>query len=333
MSNAPSPKNRGYANLPIPFGWFAVAMSDEIAAGDVKTMTYFGTEFVMWRGEDQELRAVNPYCPHLGAHLGVNSNVVGNDLRCPFHHWTFNGNGGVTGIPYAKVIAPSMKRSCLPSWPVQESGGVVYVWYHPKKEAPKWELAQLPKCVEDGVELGDWVPAGRHEWIINIHIQEITENGQDHAHFAAVHNVPGAPSADFKLDGWGRRNTIVAEMNTPRGPMTGKIDITAVGPGQSITEYSDVTHVLQVQQATPIDSEHTQIRWQLFHAPGASDGKLRVAQARMRDLAKQIEQDIPIWNQKIFMEKPLLVQGDGPLLAYRRQYAKFHAEDVAIPAE
>ena len=86
MSNAPSPKNRGYANLPIPFGWFAVAMSDEIAAGDVKTMTYFGTEFVMWRGEDQELRAVNPYCPHPGAHLGVNSNVVGNDLRCPFHH-------------------------------------------------------------------------------------------------------------------------------------------------------------------------------------------------------------------------------------------------------
>ena len=127
MSNAPSPKNRGYANLPIPFGWFAVAMSDEIAAGDVKTMTYFGTEFVMWRGEDQELRAVNPYCPHLGAHLGVNSDVVGNDLRCPFHHWTFNGDGGVTGIPYynkwyrflllwatADGLLPQMRKD--PNW-------------------------------------------------------------------------------------------------------------------------------------------------------------------------------------------------------------------------
>ena len=105
-------------------------------------------------------------------------------------------------------------------------------------------------------------------------------------------------------------------------PELGKIDVTATGPGQSITEYTDVTHVLQVQQATPIDSEHTQIRWQLYHAPGISEGRLRVAQARMRDLAKQIEQDIPIWNRKVFLTKPLLVQGDGP------QYAKFYAEEV-----
>ena len=314
--------DRGYAHLPLPFGWFGVAMSEEIAAGEIRTFRYFGTEFVMWRGKDGQLRAVDPFCPHLGAHLGVNSDVVGNDLRCPFHHWTFNGNGGVTGIPYTKVIAPSMKRSCLPSWPVEESDGVVYVWYHPGKAAPKWELARLPKC-----DTGDWVEAERHEWVINIHIQEITENGQDHAHFRAVHGVPGAPSAEFKLDGWQRRNTIVAEMDTPRGQMTGTIDISAVGPGQSITEYTDVTHVLQVQQATPIDAEHTHIRWQLYHPPGISEGKMRVTKARMRDLAKQIEQDIPIWNRKVFLKQPLLVQGDGPLLAYRRQYAKFYADE------
>lgn len=318
--------NRGYSDFPIPFGWFAVAMSDDIREGELRTLAYFGTEFVLWRGEDGTLRAVDPFCPHLGAHLGVNSDVVGNDLRCPYHHWTFNGEGGVTGIPYTKVIAPSMKRSCLPNWPVEESAGVIYVWYHPHKDAPKWDLVRLPRCIEDGEDKGDWVLADRREWIIDIHIQEITENGQDHAHFRAVHGVPGVPSAEFKLDGWQRRNTVVAEMNTPRGPMIGTIDVTAVGPGQSITEYTDVTHVLQVQQATPIDAEHTHIRWQLFHAPGISDGKLRVAQARMRDLAKQIEQDIPIWNRKVFLAKPLLVQGDGPLLAYRQQYAKFYAE-------
>ncbi len=321
---------RGYAGLPIPFGWFAVAYSEELPEGEVRTMKFFNTEFVMWRGEDGNVRAVDPYCPHLGAHLGVKSDVVGNDLRCPYHHWTFNGEGGVTGIPYTKVISPSMKKSCLPSWPLEEAAGVVYVWYHPDKEAPKWELAKAPKCVEDGVDLGDWVLADRKEWIINIHIQEITENGQDHAHFAAVHGVPGAPSAEFKLDGWKRRNTVVAEMNTPRGRMTGKIDVTAVGPGQSITEYTDVTHILQVQSATPIDSEHTMIRWQLYHPPGISDGKLRVAQARMRDVAKQIEQDIPIWNEKLFLSNPLLVQGDGPLLAYRRQYAKFYADGKPV---
>jgi 3-ketosteroid 9alpha-monooxygenase subunit A len=89
--------DRGYDKLPIPFGWFAVAMSNEIAPGAVKTLQYFKTEFVIWRGEDGKINAVDPFCPHLGAHLGVNSDVVGNDLRCAFHHWRYNGEGDLAG--------------------------------------------------------------------------------------------------------------------------------------------------------------------------------------------------------------------------------------------
>jgi acetyl-CoA carboxylase carboxyltransferase component len=35
---------------------------------------------------------------------------------------------------------------------------------------------------------------------------------------------------------------------------------------------------------------------------------------------KQVEQDIPIWNAKKCETRPLLVKGDGPILAYRKQY-------------
>ena len=76
MSGADLLSMRGYDALPIPFGWFGVAMSDEIAIGDVRTLKYFGTEFVVWRGENSVLNAVDPYCPHLGAHLGVGGEVV-----------------------------------------------------------------------------------------------------------------------------------------------------------------------------------------------------------------------------------------------------------------
>ena len=327
-SQARSPLDRGYADLPIPFGWFAVALSGEIANGQVRTMRYFGTEFVVWRGGDGQVRAVDPWCPHLGAHLGVNSDVVGNDLRCPYHHWSFNGEGGVTKIPYTDAIAPSMKRSCLPTWPIEEADGVVWVWYHPKKAAPKWDVARLPRCPD-----GDWVLAGVHEWIITIHCAEITENGQDYAHFGAVHGVPYAPTTEFRVDGWVRRNTVVAEMKTPKGLMTGTIDVTATGPGQSITEYTDVTHVVQSQQVTPIDAETTHLRWQMYHIPGLSEGKLRVTQARMRDLVRQVQQDIPIWNAKRNEQRPLLVKGDGPILAYREQYQRYYQfDDDPAPA-
>ncbi|MBV1918049.1 MAG: Rieske 2Fe-2S domain-containing protein [Sphingomonadaceae bacterium] len=318
MTGTRTALERGYSDLPVPFGWFAVALAKDVANGEVVTMNYFGTEFVVWRGGDGEVRAVDPFCPHLGAHLGVNSDVVGNDLRCPYHHWSFNGDGGVTRIPYTEVIAPSMKQSCLPTWPIEEVDGVVWVWYHPNKAAPKWEVARIPDCPD-----GDWVLAMTRDWIVNIHCREIPENGQDYAHFGAVHGVPFAPKGEMKVEGWTRSNKVVAEMKTPKGLMTGKIETIATGPGQSIIEYIDVTHVVQAQQVTPIDSSTTHIRWQMYHIPGLTEGRLRVTQARMRDLEKQITQDIPIWNNKKLEARPLLVKGDGPILAYRENYQKF----------
>jgi phenylpropionate dioxygenase-like ring-hydroxylating dioxygenase large terminal subunit len=318
---------RGYARLPIPYGWFAVGLSNEIVSGEVQTKRYFGTEFVMWRGGDARLRALDPFCPHMGAHLGVNSDVTGNDLRCPYHHWRFNGEGGVTQIPYTDAISPGMRRSCTSSWPIEEVDGVIFVWYHPNKAAPKWEVARIPECPN-----GEWVLAGNHDWIVNIHCREIPENGQDYMHFKAVHGVPGPPETEFQIEGWTRRNTVVAEMNTPRGLMEGKIDVLATGPGQSISEFSDVTHVVMNQQVTPITAEQTHLRWQLYHVPGLSEGKLRVTQARMRDLIKQVNQDIRIWNNKRCEERPLIVKGDGPILAYRRQYDRyFQFEDEPQP--
>jgi len=323
----PSPiTDRGYEQLPIPFGWFAVAMSNEIMTGQVKTLHYFDTELVMWRGVDGALRALDPYCPHLGAHLGVGGQVVGNDLRCPFHHWAFDGDGGVTEIPYSKLVPPKLKRSCQPSWPIEESAGVIYVWYHPKRAEPKWEVAKLP-------DIGGrkWVESERHEWILHVHAQEVTENSQDHAHFLAVHGTKGPASAEFKIEGWTRRNTVEAPMQTPRGVMQGKIDVTATGPGQSIAHYTDVTEVLMSQQTTPIDHQSTHVRWQLYHPADLSEGQLRVAKARMRDFVKQINQDVPIWNAKVYKPNPILVEGDGPLLAYRQQYARYYQFDEPAP--
>ncbi len=326
MTEAIGSRLRGYEDLPMPFGWFAVAMSDEIVPLEVKSLSYFGTEVVVWRGESGELHAVDPYCPHLGAHLG-GGDVVGEDLRCQFHHWRFNGEGGVTDIPYAKMIPPKLKRSCLATWPIEESLGVVYVWYHPRKAAPKWALASAPIIAAE-----HWVKAQEHEWIIKTHVQEITENGQDYAHFRAVHGTQGPPASEFQLDGWSRRNTVEMQMVTPRGPMSGKIDALAVGPGQSFTRFTDVTDVYMMQETTPIDSGTTHLRWQFYHAPDMSDGKLRVTAARIRDLVKQVNQDIPIWERKRYNHAPMLVDGDGPVLAYRKQYARFYQFDDPEPA-
>src|SRR5262245_38908340 len=80
--------------LPIPNGWFAVEWSKELIPGQVKSIHYFGEDLVIFRGRSGEAHVLDPYCPHLGAHLGEGGRVMGEALRCPFHGWTFDGNSG-----------------------------------------------------------------------------------------------------------------------------------------------------------------------------------------------------------------------------------------------
>jgi len=62
-----------------PRGWFQVAWADTIAAGEVKTLHYFGEELVAFRTKSGKLSILDAYCQHLGAHLGVGGKVEGEE--------------------------------------------------------------------------------------------------------------------------------------------------------------------------------------------------------------------------------------------------------------
>ena len=64
-------------DLPMPFGWFAMCYSDELAVGQVKPLRYFGRDLVAWRGEDGQARVLDAYCAHLGAHMGGSAHAPG----------------------------------------------------------------------------------------------------------------------------------------------------------------------------------------------------------------------------------------------------------------
>lgn len=91
-----------------PNGWFPVIESRELnKIGELKPLFVFGRNFVCFRGTDGNVRVLDAYCPHLGAHLAVGGEVISNEgqdcIRCPFHGWEFNGKSGqCVKIPYAK---------------------------------------------------------------------------------------------------------------------------------------------------------------------------------------------------------------------------------------
>ena len=109
----------------LPSGWYKVADSDQINIKEAIQVEDFPTQIVIWRGEDSILRALDLYCKHMGAALSCGE-VHGNSIRCPFHSWSWSGEGICDEIPYAKRI-PS--KAVTRSWEIKENEGIVYVWY------------------------------------------------------------------------------------------------------------------------------------------------------------------------------------------------------------
>ncbi len=315
-----SSSNEERFDLPLPFGWFAVLRSDELANGDIRPLEYCETEFVVWRGGDGVARALDAYCPHLGAHLGYESVVVGDDLRCGFHHWHFAGDGTVTDIPYTKAIPPKLKRPCDKAWSVYEDMGMIFVWWHPHKAQPLWELSPVTEISEE-----KWEATEYKDWIVDIPIQELTENGADIAHFAPLHGTKSPPVPEFKADGYTRHSSVFTKMPTPKGVIDGKISVRALGPGVSFTRFHGITEMLLMQMHTPIDKGHTLLRHQYYIPSVLEESKVNVTKALVRETSRQIEQDIRIWKHKKYLPEPTLVNGDGPILAYREFFKRYYA--------
>src|ERR1700730_14395520 len=111
-----------------PEGWFQVAYSDEVAAGQVVPLRYFGRELVLFRTTSGVVQVLDAFCAHLGAHLAVGGTVSGDRLRCPFQGWEYGIDGTCQSIPYSGRIP---RGAAVGVWPTTERSGLVLVWHSP----------------------------------------------------------------------------------------------------------------------------------------------------------------------------------------------------------
>src|SRR6476620_10169548 len=93
-----------------PTGWYIMAWSTDVAAGQVKPVHYFGRDMVCFRTASGELSVLDAYCQHLGGNLGVGGKVEGDDIVCPWHGWHWRGDGTNSLIPYSREICKQNVR-------------------------------------------------------------------------------------------------------------------------------------------------------------------------------------------------------------------------------
>jgi len=304
--------------MPMPAGWYCVAYSDELAPGEVKSVRYFGRELVLARTESGKAMVTDPHCPHLGAHMAAGK-IIGERIACPFHGWEFGVEGRCERIPYDERI-PSKAR--LQTWLHEERDGFLFVYFDPANRSPREN--RVPS------ELGDSKWRGimrRKEWTIRTHPQELFENGLDTAHFEFVHGIGQPLSSDiheFDDGTWSAHHRYERGLFGLRMPADLTIRYCEPGVHLTTVEIGRLA-VFIVAAVTPIDEETQHQRVAYF---GSANVPWPIREAMVSLLAfetsRQFEQDIPIWESKVYLENPVLCSNDGDIARIRRWFAQFY---------
>ncbi|MBB3048567.1 phenylpropionate dioxygenase-like ring-hydroxylating dioxygenase large terminal subunit [Litorivivens lipolytica] len=298
-----------------PMGWYSVARSQELQVGEVKRVRAFDRELALYRSRSGVAVIQDAFCPHLGAHLGVEGRVVGESLACPFHGWRFDTSGKCVEIPYCEEIPD---RARIRMWPTDEANGEIYMWYHPENTAPEYELPRI-------AELNDanWAPPRMTEFEVPAHIQDIAENTCDPVHFQYVHRQLETPPSEVTVDDDGRRLYLRADARHTARPH--QLDVTLHQPGLALvrTTYAPGAEMIVYNSAQPIDDRTTLLRWTLSVRREIED---LAGDEVIKGIIDGIKQDYPIWANKVHRRRPIFCKEDHTLVTYRKWVRQFYPD-------
>jgi phenylpropionate dioxygenase-like ring-hydroxylating dioxygenase large terminal subunit len=315
---------------PYPNGWFAVAFADELRPGRVLRRRFMGEDLVVYRTRGGVLRAVDPYCPHLGAHLGYGGRVEGEEIVCPFHHFAFGTDGACVRTGYG--TRPPAARLALRE--VREVNGAIFVWRHAGGAPPSWEVASQPT---------DGFPASfRHVATLVDHPQDVVENAVDLGHIGPVHGYHDVRlRRPFAAHGPSFTIAATGERAMPLGsPLEVAFDMVVHGFGHLWVDATipRLRAAAKFQaMATPIDPCRVDLRFSVALRIGrdAANGRGQMLASRLLTFVlgpafrRDTRRDFPIWAHKVYLERPRLAEGDGPIPAFRRWAQQFYEQ----PAE
>jgi phenylpropionate dioxygenase-like ring-hydroxylating dioxygenase large terminal subunit len=310
---APAPEQRGYRLIdrpeppPVPNGWYAAAASTDLDPGGILPFIAVERELVLFRGEDGEAHVFDAHCPHMGAHLGGGS-VKGSTLACPYHGWRYDGDGTVVEIPYSSGRIPS--RACVRSYPVSEQDGLVLFWFHAGGADPQYEVPRVDEASDGAWSAHEF----RTEFVASL--QDMAENNVDYTHFHFVHgrNVLDESTSKFTTDG--PFSTVVESFDADGLTFTRY----TYGPGLALLRIPGMATVMTT--TTPIDRRHVRLLWHFYVTEAMTPVVDDIIEGVVG--AHGLQADMPIWRDKVFLERPLLVKGDGPITEFRKWYGQFY---------
>jgi len=157
--------------------WHPIALAEEVANGKARAVRVLGEDLTLYRGDSGEPHLVGGRCAHRCTvlHTGV---VQGEQIRCMYHGWRYDGTGLCTDIPAEKQ--PRTRPIRIAGYPLHEYCGLVFA-YLGEAPVPAFDLPRKHALEEPGRA----IIAHKSTWDCNW-FQHV-ENSLDAVHVSFAH--------------------------------------------------------------------------------------------------------------------------------------------------
>ena len=183
-----------------PASWYLFGESRELRRKPL-SRSILGRELVAFRTAGGRLAVMDGRCAHLGADLGYGE-VIGETIRCPFHHWRYGCDGVCASVPGQAQVPPFAR---LRTYPAVERHGCVFFFNG------REPLFPLPFFLGEDPE--DYAAAQPFRYVADCTWYMNSAHAFDRQHFAAVHDreLLAPPAIDCPAP-YARRNSYPAKV-------------------------------------------------------------------------------------------------------------------------
>ncbi|MGW7339532.1 Rieske 2Fe-2S domain-containing protein [Streptomyces sp. NPDC054808] len=189
----------------IPNQWYPIVEAQEVRNDKPLGLRRMGQDIVLWRDIEGNLVCQGARCPHKGANLG-DGRMKGNTIECPYHGFRYGADGACRVIPAMGSGARIPGSLRVPTYPVQERFGLVWMWWGDERPAADLPPVLAPAEVTDNRKL-----YATKRWTRPVHYTRYIESLLEFYHVTYVHRdhwfnyidyllLYGTPSK-FGLDG------------------------------------------------------------------------------------------------------------------------------------
>ncbi|QLE54743.1 Rieske 2Fe-2S domain-containing protein [Nostoc sp. TCL26-01] len=237
--------------------WYPVHYLEDLDKLKPTAFTLLNKDIVIWWDQQsQSWQVFADECPHRLAPLSEGRINQDGLLECPYHGWTFTGDGNCQHIPQQPegAQAQTSQRACALSFPTTEQQGLLFVYVGNPENAAKTKVPLIAPLVES--------PDG---WVVINTFRDVPydaltllENILDPSHVAYTHhrtvgNRKNASALELEVVKSGKHGFKGVWQQGIQPGQSGELSTTFVAPSLMWHDINaERGRILTVVYATPI---------------------------------------------------------------------------------